>query len=272
MKNRITTCLAAIALSAAALPAMAVTFGVPDGNAHPHVGNILFERPEGYFSCTGTMLNPTVMLTAGHCTEEFGVANVRTWVKMTPDISIQSGCSTRACLNGWLDDPANGWIRGTAHPHPQYDDFAGWPRVPTYDAGVITLDAPVTLATYGELPSLGFLETIRGAAENRFTVVGYGLQGLIRPFASDAWTRYVGTVKLLEVNSTKTGGGTTAKFSNNAGVGGGTCFGDSGGPIFYSNTNIVVAIVSWGQTPCIGTDYNFRTDIPTTQDFVDPYL
>ena len=264
--------LATLALSAAAMPALAVTFGQPDGNAHPFVGNILFERPDGYYSCTGTMMSPTVMMTAGHCTEEAGVANVRTWVTFTPDIAIDSGCSTRACLNKWLDNPKNGWIRGTAIPHPQYDDFAGWPTTPTYDVGIIKLASAVKLKTYGELPSLGFLETIRTAAENNFTVVGYGLQGYIPAFYSDAWTRYVGTVKLLEVNSTWTGGGTTAKYTNNPGTGGGTCFGDSGGPIFYSSTNIVVSIVSWGQTPCIGVDFNFRTDIPTTQDFVDPYL
>lgn len=272
MKNRLSTYLAAFVLGGVALPAIAVTFGKPDGNAHPHVGNILFERPDGYYSCTGTMLSPTVMLTAGHCTEEVGVANARTWVTFSPDVSIQSGCSTRKCLNKWLDNPKNGWLRGTAHPHPLYADFAGWPSAPTYDAGVITLATPVALATYGELPSLGFLETIRSAAENKFTVVGYGLQGYIPAFYSDAWTRYVGTVKLLETNGTWSGGGTTAKFSNNPGTDGGTCFGDSGGPIFYSNTNVVVAIVSWGNTPCIGTDYNFRTDIPATQDFVDPYL
>jgi hypothetical protein len=263
---------AGLLISAASVPALAVTFGVPDGNAHPFVGNILFERPDGYYSCTGTMMSPTVMMTAGHCTEEAGVANVRTWVTFTPNVSINSGCSTRKCLNKYLDDAKNGWIRGTAVPHPQYDDFAGWPTLPTYDVGIVKLATAVSLPTYGELPSLGFLETIRSAAENKFTVVGYGLQGYIPAFYSDAWTRYVGTVKLLELGSSWTGGGTTAKYSNNGGTGGGTCFGDSGGPIFYSNTNIVVSVVSWGWTPCIGTDYNFRTDIPTTQDFVDPYL
>jgi hypothetical protein len=264
--------LAGLLLSAAAAPALAVTFGQPDGNAHPFVGNILFERPDGYYSCTGTMLSPTVMLTAGHCTEEGGVANVRTWVTFTPNVAINSGCSTRKCLNKYLDDPRNGWIRGTAVPHPQYDDFAGWPSAATYDAGVVKLASAVSMGTYGVLPPLGFLETIRSAAENSFTVVGYGLQGYIPAFYSDAWVRYAGTVKLLQVNSTWTGGGTTATFSNNPGTNGGTCYGDSGGPIFYGNTNMVVAIVSWGQTPCIGVDFNFRTDIPTTQDFVDDFF
>ena len=270
--NRFAKTLAGVVLSSAAVPALAVTFGVPDGNGHPFVGNILFERPDGYYSCTGTLLSPTVMLTAGHCTEEGGVTNMRTWVTFTPDVSINSGCSTHACLNKFLDNRKNGWIQGTAIPHPQYDDFAGWPKVSTYDAGIVKLATPVSFATYGELPPLGFLQSIRSAADNSFTVVGYGLQGEIKPFYSDIWARYVGTVKLIELGSTWTGGGTTAKYTNNPGTGGGTCFGDSGGPIFYKNTNVVVSIVSWGQTPCIGVDFNFRTDIPTTQDFVEPFL
>jgi hypothetical protein len=127
------------------------------------------------------------------------------------------------------------------------------------------------MATYGELPPLGFLTTIRKAADNRFTVVGYGLQGYIPAFYSDLWTRYVGQVKLIELNSTYNGG-MSAKYTNNPGTGGGTCFGDSGGPIFYADTNVVVSVVSFGITPCVGVDFNFRTDIKTTQDFVDSFL
>jgi secreted trypsin-like serine protease len=269
MSKRVRSFLGALLLSSLALPAAAVTFGAPDGNGHPFVGNILFERPDGYFSCSGTMMSPTVMLTAGHCTEEAGAVNLNTWVTFTPNVSLDTGCTTRKCLNAFLDKASNGWIRGTPHPHPQYDDFAQFPV--TYDVGVIVLAKPVSMPTYGELPSLNFLNTIKSAAENRFTVVGYGLQGEIKPFASDIWARYVGTVKLVELNSTSDGG-QSAKYTNNPGTGGGTCFGDSGGPIFYSNTNIVVSVVSWGLTPCIGVDYNFRTDIQTTQDFVKVFL
>lgn len=269
MKTLYSKLLAAAAFSLAASPALAVTFGQPDGNAHPHVGNILFERPDGYYSCSGTMMSPTVMLTAGHCTEEGGVANVRTWVKFTPDIAINSGCSTRKCLNKYLDDPKNGWIQASAYPHPDYDDFNQFPA--TFDVGVLTLAKPVSMAAYGELPPLGFLASIRNAADNRFTVVGYGLQGAIPAFYSDLWTRYVGTVKLAELNSFYDAG-MSAKFTNNPGTGGGTCFGDSGGPVFYKDTHVVVAVVSWGITPCIGVDYQFRTDIETTQDFVDSFL
>jgi hypothetical protein len=270
MTTRVKQFLAALALSCVAPLAAAVTFGVPDGSGHPYVGTILFQRPDGFYSCTGTMLSPTVMLTAGHCTEEGGVANVRTWVTFTPQIQFSTGCQGNlACLINYFNDPSHGWIKGTAYPHPDYDDFNQFPA--TYDVGVIKLSTAVTMPTYGALPSLGFLETVK-PANNDFTIVGYGMQGYIPAFSSDIWARYVGHTRLVELNSTWDGGH-SAKYTNNPGsTSGGTCFGDSGGPIFYQDTNIIVSVVSWGQTPCIGVDYNFRTDIQTTQDFVHTFV
>ena len=227
MNKRVSSFLAALALACIAAPAAAVTFGTPDGNGHPFVGTLLFQRPDGFFSCTGTMMSPTVMLTAGHCTEESGQANLNTWVSFAPTIQFRTGCNgDLKCLVRYFDNPKNGWIKGTAYAHPQYDDFNQFPA--TFDVGVIKLSTPVSMPVYGELPSLGFLETIRTAAENKFTVVGYGLQGLIQPFASDLWERWVGSVKLIELNSTWDGGH-SAKYTNNPGSDGGTCFGDSGG-------------------------------------------
>jgi len=270
MTFRFAPLLAASALALAALPAAAITFGVPDGNGHPFVGTLLFERADGFYSCSGTMLNPTVMLTAGHCTEEGGVTNLNTWVSFASNITVSTGCNgDRTCIRKYFNNAKNGWIPGTPHPHPLYNDYAQFPQ--TYDAGIVVLSKAVQFSTYGELPSLNFLDTIRTAAENHFTAVGYGMQGDIPAFYSDIWARYVGQTQLLELKSTWDGG-QTAKYSNNPGIGGGTCYGDSGGPIFYSNTNIVVSVVSWGQTPCIGNDYNFRTDIQTSQDFIDSYL
>jgi secreted trypsin-like serine protease len=57
--------------------------------------------------------------------------------------------------------------------------------------------------------------------------------------------------------------------------GGGTCFGDSGGPAFWKDprtgkqTNVIVGITSFGITrQCNGTDFSFRTDTDVAQDFV----
>jgi hypothetical protein len=246
----------------------AVTFGSPDGNLHPYVGTVVLKTPDGYFSCSGTLMSATVLMTAGHCTSEGGVVNERTWVKFTPSISLD-GRTSYPSLEAFLDDPNNGWISGDAVPHPQYDDFSAFPE--TYDIGVVLLARQTPMPVYGDLPPIGFLGTIRGGQANRFTAVGYGMQGFNPAFFSDLWQRFQGQVRLLETNSALVGV-TTAKFSNNPGIGGGSCFGDSGGPIFYGPTNVVVATVSWGKTPCIGNDYNFRTDTIVAQQFLRAYF
>ena len=62
----------AVALVAAALagaaPALAITGGQRD-TVHTNVGLVRFTLPEGRFRCSGTLISPTVVLTAGHCTE-----------------------------------------------------------------------------------------------------------------------------------------------------------------------------------------------------------
>ena len=264
--KRLVVVATVVAISGAALHA--VTFGQPDGMAHPYVGTIIFQTPSGYFSCSATAMSPRVLLTAGHCTEQDGVANLQTWASFATAISFP-GRENYATLGDYLNDPANGWLPGTAIPHPEYDDFNTFPM--TFDVGVVVLDTPVTMSVYGALPPQNFLRTIRSAKENRFTVVGYGMQGLVKPFLEDIYARYNGQVKLIELNSTFAGGH-SAKFTNNPGRGGGSCFGDSGGPVFYGGTNLVVAIVSWGITPCIGVDYQFRVDTAIALDFLNAYI
>lgn len=267
MKIASTVLLCTVLVSSAA----AVTFGEPDGSAHPYVGTVLFETPSGWYSCSATALSPTVVLTAGHCTEEGAVTNLNTFVKFTDSISLPAGTTSTNLLTA-LNNPANGWIKGTAIPHPQYDDYAQFPR--TFDVGIILLSTPVTLPVYGALPPIGFLETFvtkRSQSDNKFSVVGYGMQGFLKPFYSDIWARYKGTVRLIELNS-NLNGGQSAKFTANPGQGGGSCYGDSGGPIFYGTSNIVVAVVSWGNTPCIGNSHEFRTDTAVARTFIDSYL
>src|SRR5919202_1717114 len=70
--------LAAVAaFFAAVASASAITYGVPDGNGHPEVGALLAQQAfsDGTWEeCTGTLISPTVFLTAAHCDE--GVSRV----------------------------------------------------------------------------------------------------------------------------------------------------------------------------------------------------
>jgi len=267
MRMRTLVILIAV-LFAGAVAVHAVTWGQPDGQNHPHVGTILFVASDGYlYSCSGTLLSPTVMVTAGHCTSTNGEPNLYTWVSFEPNITLPDPI-TKAYLD------AN-WIPADAIPHPQYADYAQFPN--TYDVGVVVLSEPVTLSTYGALPPLGLLDLVakQPARDRLFTVVGYGMQGVLKPFYGDAYERYAGTVRLIELNSMNNGDQQSAKFSNKPGGGngsGGSCYGDSGGPVFYGTSNIVSAVVSWGITPCIGVDYQFRLDTSVAQNFVKEYL
>jgi hypothetical protein len=245
----------------------AITWGQPDNGEHPHVGTLIFsQNGEGWYSCTGTLLAPRLMLTAGHCVSEFGNVNDETYVRFEEDVLADYG--DYGSTQEWLD---NAWLAvEQVVPHPSWADFGQFPM--TYDAGVVILAEPYDPGVFGELPDIGFLETLKGKDKNVFTSVGYGMQGTIMPFYQNDWVRYKGTVRLLEVKSMLSGKGyASAKFSNNPGVGGGTCYGDSGGPTFYKNTNITVSITSFGWAKnghCLGNDFNYRTDIPDVQDWL----
>src|SRR5919107_5524032 len=85
MRTRILALIAAIAaLMAVATPAQAIKNGVPDAGAHPYVGELFFyvpsstedtrfDDPGTWYTCTGTLISPTVVVTAGHCTFDIGL-------------------------------------------------------------------------------------------------------------------------------------------------------------------------------------------------------
>jgi hypothetical protein len=61
-------------------------------------------------------------------------------------------------------------------------------------------------------------------------------------------------------------------INTNATGQGGDCYGDSGGPKFLLETNVIYATVSWGDIPCRATSWNYRLDIPSARNFLGEYL
>jgi hypothetical protein len=242
--------LAALALSVS--PAAAITDGELDGNRHPYVGLMVAQDAEGnaLWRCSGTLLSPTVYLTAGHCTEA-PAAHVEIWFAA----DVESGIPQ----NGY---PNKGDVGGTPYTHPSYDPDAFF----RFDLGVVVLSKPVKVGTYGALPKLDVLDSLaakRGTQDVTFTAVGYGLQKSFPDAAS--WkeqsdrVRMLATPHLLQINSGFTGD-YSLLLSNNANTGG-TCFGDSGGPNFIGSSNVVGAVTSYGiNGNCAGTGGVYRVD------------
>lgn len=240
---------AAFMLAASALPAHAITAGGElDGNAHPYVGLMIAQDAAGnpLWRCSGTLISPTLYLTAGHCTEA-PAAHVEIWF----DADVQGGIPE----NGY---PFAGDAGGKPYTHPSYNPNAFF----RFDLGVVVLDQPVNMNKYGRLPARDVLDrmaTQRGRQDVTFTAVGYGLQRINPVFVQAERVRMVARPHLVQINTGFTGD-FSVLLSNNHSTGG-TCFGDSGGPNFIGDSNVVGGVTSFGiNGNCAGTGGVYRVD------------
>lgn len=233
-------------------PVGAVTDGELDGDGHPYVGLMVAQDANGrpLWRCSGTLLSPTLFLTAGHCTEA-PAAHVEIWF----DADVESGIPA----NGY---PFTGDVGGTPYTHPNYNPNAFY----LYDLGVVVLDEPMVMSAYGALPQQDALDSLsrrRGLQNTLFTAVGYGLQESFPDAASwkenNQRVRMVAYPHLIQIN-----GGLVGDFSlllSNNHATGGTCFGDSGGPNFIGDSNVVAGVTSFGLNGnCAGTGGVYRVD------------
>ncbi len=238
-----------------ATPALAITDGELDRNGHPMVGLMVANDGDGnpMWRCSGTLISPTVFVTAGHCTEQPAVS-ARVWLES----------DMRGNATGY---PYTGGVVGRVHTHPLYYDGPWW----LHDLGVVVLQTPVRLRQYAELPSLDQIDKMvfkKGGSSGKrklgFTAVGYGLQ---KSFPTAAgWKdvaeriRMVAHPKLIQINVPGSTGTQTLLLSNNTSTGG-TCFGDSGGPNFIADTLTIGGVTSFGKnSTCAGQGGVYRVD------------
>ncbi len=245
----------------------AVTDGELDGEGHPYVGLMIADVDgEPAWRCSGTLISPTIFLTAGHCTD--GATDARVW--FYADMTYDNVPYPLYPYGG----AGSGAIEGTPYTHPSFDPNAFY----LYDLGVVVLEEPVYMAEYGVLPALNVLDVLktqRGKQDNTFTAVGYGLQ-MSFPSAA-AWKennvrmRMVATPRLIQIN-----GGIVGDYSlllsNNTNTGG-TCFGDSGGPNFIGSSSVLAGVTSFGMNGnCAGTGGVYRVDRADDLDWLATFM
>lgn len=274
-KNLLRSLVLLVAVLVIAVPVAAITYGEPDEGEHPYVGLIAFydEQDTFIWRCSGTLLAPQLMLTAGHCTapdEELG----------TP-VLARVYFDEQIIYDPVLDDYTNEvYYDGVPYAHP---GWSGLTIPETHDIGVVVLDKPVEgITEFGQLPTLGLMDEVGSYSAKRqviLTSVGYGMNEP-HPDGISYRTRYQAQSFLINLNNPMTAGW-NIMASNNPGqwVGsedyttGGTCFGDSGGPVFYGgpDSDLIVGITSFGNSGCAGADYSYRVDIQDARDFLSDF-
>ena len=261
MKQKLFTIVSLlIAALLLATPAFAITFGEVDNGKHPNVGTMVPITPYPGIPtiCAGTLISPTIFITAAHCIvgmqAMFGITPTDTYVTFDTDIS--EGSKTYAVRSYKID--------------PNYNHTASDP----HDLAVLILAEAATDITPATLPPANLLDAMQASGQlnsQQFVVVGYGTvrndkTGAPPTLFLDGIRRYTtGTFSALTPS--------WLKVSANPATGdGGTCRGDSGGPYFLGDSNMIVAVTSGGDAACRAMDWTYRLDTESARSFLDDFV
>ena len=266
-----------MAITVASPPAGAITGDYVEDNEHPFVGLVAFYDADGVYlqRCTGSLLSPTVFLTAGHCTSDgTGARDARVYFQQdagadydprprwTPPRATRSTarrgpsapCApppTRSTTTaGRVRQPPRHQRRRPGHPRPADRDG----RVRRAGGG-------------GDARRPGHQ---RGQQDLTFTASGYGVTETNPVTLVTFRERLMAETRLTNLRSHLNDGFNVQTNGNGPGRGG-TCSGDSGGPLFYgdSTSNLIVGVTSFGlSTWCRGVDFSFRTDRQAVLDWI----
>lgn len=238
--------------------------GEPTGNAYANVGAVILDwwAPIGVVNgddqwCTGTLISPTVFVTAAHCVVGPNTPpGTEFYVSFAPDLLAKSAKFIKA--TGYAFDPAYGHDQANLH-----------------DLAVIFLPASATRGmTPAELPTAGELDELaaQGAlSKTLFVNVGYGNSAARTGPPRFGWNGKRNTSKSEFMGLQPTWLGL---LMNTSATGeGGDCYGDSGGPKFLDgNPDKIYATVTTGDYPCRATSWDWRLDTPEARAFLGEFV
>ena len=160
-----------------------------------------------FYCCTGTLIAPTVVVTAGHC---FGCSG-------------GGGDNAVVYFGGDIDEPGR-TATGKIHQHPEYNTAA------PNDLAVIVLDEAVTgieprrVATSADIKAMTFGRVVGFGNSDHASTGGYGVKRMIDvPLATAECSGSIGT---------SLGCDDKELVAGFVGLGPDSCNGDSGGPIY----------------------------------------
>jgi hypothetical protein len=266
-------CVLTVALVAAVARLSAITFGFVDtNNTYGNVGAFIVQSPttgEIFPICSGTLIAPSVFLTASHCTaffeQDLALRGFTAFVSFDGSIGFGDQTSRRTRLI-----PVTEVVTNPLFNQAQNDSG---------DIGLLLIDARSTRGIVpATLPTAGLLDEIlaSGAFDGApVTNVGYGLQNRVVgggvPFFQD-----VNPIpRMFSFSTFNALNGGYIRYSQNVATGdGGACFGDSGGPQFfsYAGTTYIVSITITGDAVCRATNVSYRLDAEGARSFLAPYV
>jgi hypothetical protein len=274
-----------VALALVVVPVLAITGNWVEDNDHPFVGLVVYYDANGDFiwRCSGSLISPTKVLTAGHCSDTAeGAASARVYFQQDAGFNYDPALGYDP-ITGYPEFCAagtEGTLCATSDELYNYGfaNFAGFPN--THDAGLVILDQPIAMPEYGVLPTAGELDGLdqaRGTKDTIFTVSGYGLTKRVNANSAlsniSYRSRLMGLSTLVNLNS-KNNDGYNLQTQGNGDDRAGTCSGDSGGPVFLGgpDSNLIVGVTSFGLNAlCRGTDFAYRIDRPEVLQWINSH-